>query len=158
MKKQIQMMVLVAIVVLCGIVAFATTYDQTVGGYAMPANAGRTYVVENSVDFATDNAAANDVFNMLLVPSNSIVHVVVYRIDSAVTNSGVAFAVGDNATATGYVDNVSAASAGTSVAAYWYTGTEKIYTTTNTINITMTNAATAGKISVKAMITDFNIP
>lgn len=146
---------------------YASAINLRVGGtgYAWK-DAGRVFVVENTVDFSQHESATNQVFEMIQITAPAIVHAIYWSVDSA-ANAGVTFEVGDATTANGFIAATTATNVakGASQPAYTYDGTNvlttgysagKFYAANASINLkTPAAIPTTGKVTIKALVSYF---
>lgn len=132
--------------------AMAVTTNMTSGGYAYPTDAqGKTYVLANTIDFATHALASNDTINVLNVPADTVVNFVEYKVLTT-NDASSTFNIGDAASASRWKASADANTKG----AVLGTATPYLYTTVTNININInaTTPATKGTVRVRAFCTD----
>lgn len=151
MKKIIQISLVCAILALLAIVptAPAATVTNTVGdGYSFAGeSSGLSYVIHQTADFATYNSAAsNDVQIICLIPSNTLVRKVWYKVQT-VEGATLTFDIGDDNSTTQFVAAANGNALGEAVSA---DASARLYTANGNLRVTVNHAADAAKIQVAA--------
>ncbi|RLB68902.1 MAG: hypothetical protein DRH04_06135 [Deltaproteobacteria bacterium] len=128
--------------------ALAATYDLSVGGFSgIAATAGgKCYVLSKSLDFRTTNYASNDVLKLVNVPAGAKVLDVVFNVTRA-EGSALIAVVGDGADDDCYTTNLNLNSAARTAA-----GVAKFYSASNTVQMTLGNAATNAAVTVNVIV------
>ena len=136
------------------------TIDETVGSTSLPAVDGaKSFTVQNYVDFDATSRDSGDVIQMLSIPAGTFVDVVVAEIET-VEGGTLTFDVGDGADANGWHDAVDGNVLGQTRGTGQYSSTTdggKLYTTADTIDITLDNDMDAVKLAIHARCTPFII-
>lgn len=133
------------------------TVNGTKGGTAgLPAYASnKVVVVENSYDFATNNATAADVIQLINVPANTLVLSV---LSECVTAEGgvMTYQVGDGTDPNGWDDAVNGNSAAGVIVGdgAYVAAAGKIYTAADTLDIVPSADSDAAEIRVIAVMVE----
>lgn len=138
--------------------AFATTWDNSVGGTnGYPSFLGRRcYTISQSIDLSTytNTIAGSDIIKMINIPPTTTVLAVTYCIPTVCTNS-TTIDIGDSGSATRFKSNLDVTAAGSKTETLY--ATPIIKTTVDDVRITADGAlGHTGVIRVKAVLLDLN--
>ena len=137
-------------------------YDKTKGGTGGLPDNGRNQVsvISRTIDFSVDEAAQNDVFEVLYIPAKTLVLGVQYQVLTA-EGGTLTFDIGDGDDVDGYIDGANGNTLGSGFTTLSLTaGTPdtvtgysngKYYAAADTIDIKLLNAADAAVITVTAV-------
>lgn len=146
-----------------------TTTNLTVGGTAKMPNtkAGKTFVLENVIDFSINTMAQNDIAQLLNIPAKTLVQAVqweVERVEGAARN----FAIGDGADDDGFITTTTANTLASGCSGLTLTeatpntvtgySNGKYYSAADTIDLKAVTSGglTTGKIRIKAVCVELN--
>ena len=157
MMKKLMIAMVVTVLALTGFCS-AATFTNVVGsatGYSAY-DAGKSFVQEITLNFATTPVASNDVVQLLNIKSNSLVAAVQFQV--LTTNNCTADAIrsvhiGDDGSASRYKADLSmgATSSAASGASVW-----NLYTANNTLDVTGLDSITNGTLRVRVWVVDFS--
>jgi len=148
---------LVALGFLAASAMATTTNDLTgAGSGALPAGLKTPVVMSGTASFTTTAAGALDVYKVIIIPSNSVVKDLWYKIVSTNASAAVVH-IGDSTLSNRYATAVDMQGvAGTCAFADSVgTFTNRQYTSKDYIAVKAAGAITAGSIQVKAVIVPF---
>lgn len=143
------------------------TVDKTVGQVVADRTAGARseFMITNTIDCALFNQAQNDVSQMLSIAAGWLVRNVCIKVVTA-EGATLTMNVGDGADVDGFLAGTNGNATGMSLSALALTeGTPntitgymggKFYSAADTIDIVWLNAATKAKVTITALVFDFN--
>jgi len=143
------------------------TYKLTTGSgkRVSVADNGGSFIVEKTIDFSETAYLATDVLEAIVVPDKHMVTLVQYEVET-VEGAVLTFDIGDGVTTDGYLVGVNGNVIGSvATALVLVDGTPntvlgysngKYYAANDSIDVTLNNNASVGKIHVRAVILDLS--